>query len=850
MGNEGRALATPIWESFRCDGFHGPFAEHVADVLEIVRESIQYQRDLIVLTPSSLSVTLLGAFVAGLTMVDMRLSALTDDPRSALDNLEVGDVILYRGLRGAFMGVESIAGLDHPKIKIRYRDYLNQWIDLHHVWEISKCGDDVTRTDKYDPPRDPPILTERSVLAHVLGRSERRMPPHLGVQVVVVTQKQNAVRHFATLKCGDVPFTSILPTAYFMNPSSFERIGKDSLRRDPVLRFFSAFDQAIEANLVSRDDAAFFIHGFDQLRGNIIRVEELRRRKSPLVILDEVHKLDVNDERLLQQLSSMGFSVVLAPSPERSVSAASTAPTTQQTTSELSLSPRRVLFAAGYEAKAHVVETDVAYTLEELRELLLGFTRRRTKTEELRQLLAGTWSLVNALTRVPLSIDDLQSIGLEDEYKARMNRLHSLLPWLYRSIGQEDFDQIQQILTKLDECVTLHQSGHPKQGMFLDQLERFGAQGCVLVGTSFERNVLAKWVRALELDVSVLSVNDLKRSTQLFVNSLATGWFGSLERVGYSGLVESNQLIFYPFEEAVYRDRAAAFEARLQRLSQEDSMGTSQSSVRDAAALESFDSSDADLPDDVLDIFQHESAVRFGDEKPAGVEALPVIFEEDAMAFLTRNHRCQCLDLDSESVFRKRPSELQPGDILVFVKDSSADIFDELMSILWEEPEFHATVAMSQLWKDALERYVRHGNLSIADLQEQLRRVGVERSTATIRRWMSPGSIGPEDDAIRAIARLTQDTQLNSKVEEVINACRRMRILHRAVGRYLARSIVSSMTDSVTASEAMWFDAFGNNLSRHAELVTVRKVEHESVVVAPSKANRLHRRNMVREIGV
>lgn len=829
------------------NGFRGGFADHVSDVMDAIRDSVGRGRGLVALTPASLSATLIGAFLTGLVLARQRVAALPNDPFLIVEELVKGDIVSFRGLRGIFEGVGSFSGIPEPKIKLRYRDGVLYGIDLHHVWEITKCGEDVQRPDKYEARRDQPGPDALSLLARILGRP-KRLPPRLGVQVVVVTTKQNAVRHFPALSYQGIACASILPTAYYRNLSSFERIGEDPLVREPVIRFFSNLDQAVQSVSESRDVAALLVHGIETLSGHVGRIEDLQSARIPVVIVGEAHKLDREDDLLLTRLYAKGFRVTVSPT-RGSVSTVGRTPQAEGESRGILTEPIRVFNVATYTTEVSLVDNSVGQTIGHMRERLLVLRRQLPEIQELRVVLASLWAIVNALARLPLSNAYLRTLGVD--YDEKLNWICSKLPVLYRMIPRERFDEIERFCRDLSECIAAHDQLHPKYDTFLARLKGLSDTGVVVVGTSSEREALAKWMTAQGIGASVLAAKDLNRVSEPFSDCITTGWFSSIEKLPLSGLVRRNVAIFYPYEKNVYEERERNLAAWLGRLSNGTLAMNEHSLFGESSRIEvsEFDmdrlmAEEADKSTPETDPYPLNDR---GPERATGVEALLVAFEEGFVAFLTPNHRCWCLDLDDERIFVKRPRELRPGDVLVFVKDSSSDIFDELISMLWAEAQVRQTVQKSRLWKEALERYMRQGDYTIAEIQDQLKRVGVERSAAAIRRWLVEDAIGPGKDVIRAIARLTQDAELNRHLPEVIKSCRRLRALHAALGRYLVRSIVTSTIDATVFDDAL-LARVAQDLSRHAELVTVRRVKENLVTISPGRANRLQPVPKAREV--
>ncbi len=146
---------------------------------------------------------------------------------------------------------------------------------------------------------------------------------------------------------------------------------------------------------------------------------------------------------------------------------------------------------------------------------------------------------------------------------------------------------------------------------------------------------------------------------------------------------------------------------------------------------------------------------------------------------------------------------------------------------------------MAELWKHAFLRYMRIHDLSCWEFQQRLSQVRVERTVATIRTWGRKDCIGPEDDALRAIAEITQDPELNARLDDVLAACRQIRSLHIGLGRYLARAIVSSTASDLLPEEEAVLQRVSSDLSTHAEVVTVREIATKKVNVPLNRTNRL-----------
>lgn len=804
-----------------------PIAMHDSQNLYAIQQTIADGGSLIVLGQSSLSTTMISAFVAGITLIEKML----DSGNKVGDILQKGDTVIYDGRRGIYIGKETFHGMeDEPKIKIQFNDGLILGISPKNAWKLSKCSDDVRRIDNYSSKKRSDLFTPRTLLSEILERSEEDIPPFLPARLVVVAQKNKALRHFTQLHYKGTTCTTILPTAYYVSLDSFQRLGHDPLTRDPIVCFTTSVELAARLLTEPGNRKGLIIQGCDQIRGNTPHIEKLHKEGIPVVVASEFYKADLG---LINKLHTLEFDVVTQIPGDYDVAPANLPELSDVNSDPFLASPLKFNNASSYSMDVMLVTHELGNVLERISNQLTTHNRNQSFSEDLRQFLIKLWGIANRLARMPLTIQDCESIGYS--YSSELERLSNGLPSLYSSLPRDIFSDIRSIQMELNECVMQHIYHHPKQQLFMEHLHEIGDRGCVLVYNHTDKGLLTRWLHLKGFDAAILTKHEIGRLETPFDICLTTGWYSDLHRLAYSGLVRYHFAILYPYERSLYETNIKHLANHLRRLV----AGVSKP-LKAPSEQSWFDfGSESELT--IRAFASYLSSDEVSASQSSRVHALPVIFEEDFVAFLTRTHGCRCLDLDDEMISVKHPKDLQTGDILVFVKDSSSDIFDELVSIVKRaDSEIRSIADIANIWKNALIRYVEYRDLTVLDLQKELQRLGVERETSTIRLWFSDERIGPGEDAIRTIARLTQDPDLNRKVDHVINACAQMRALHVKIGRYLARSIVSSITGRLVHKEDSLLSNLSDDLTRHAELVTVLRVDRQPVLISLSKANRLY----------
>ena len=469
----------------------------------------------------------------------------------------------------------------------------------------------------------------------------------------------------------------------------------------------------------------------------------------------------------------------------------------------------------------------------------MAISKKISHTDDISRFVGICYVLLMQLTCLPLSLQQLDMVG--HSHGHLVDILDELFVLLYSVVPSDVISLLNKFKEDLICCMESHGNSHPKHAIFCESIKELGVNDCILVRDSKEKRILVDWLSEhVHLHVQpfrVLTVGQALASRDPIRNCLTLGWYGRKHtKLKYSGFCRSEKIILYPFEEARKDANLRNMSSYLGRFSQ---------GSKPVSGMERVDFASPDL-EEVVNRFSAqwghsllEQQSQFSDDHSA-VETIPVEFEEDYVAFLSRGHNCRCLDEENEGIVVNRVTELRTGDLLVFVKDSSEDIFDKLTELIKRSnPDIKKQADLTELWKSAFLRYMHIHDLSFREFQQRLSQVGVERTVPAIRVWRKKDSIGPEDDALRAIAEITQDPESNARLDDVMAACRQIRSLHIGLGRYLARAIVSSTTTDLLPEEEPMLQRVSSDLSAHAEIVAVRRIATKTFSVPLNKANRL-----------
>jgi hypothetical protein len=782
--------------------------------------------DQVILGPTSFSTMLLGAVICAVALIKQNLQSQSD---AMYKLLKKGDIVLYKGKRGKYIGI-GYMGETQQKIKIEFKDNLIVGIDLDQAWQLTKCASGAKRVDKYDKKIAQHSKSPRHVLTELLGFKKSEMPPALNVRLPVVASKRDSNMHYSKMSIGDRPCTSILPAGYYSREDYYERMGNDPLRREPIICFTSSIEVATNIVRNHEDANGLIVCGYRKIRGNLSHIEDLRAIGKRTVLLSDIQTIDRDD---LNKLDSMDFEITAwTPSNLKKVKVGPVS-SSSSSSNPLVRAAFSVRNAAHGRSERLIIESDEGDQIALIRDKLHRVSRTTSRCGHMDRFIGLAYGLLMQLTCLALSLEQLETLGYSCEPLIR--RMNELLLDMYTSVPQDMISVLREILEELAICIERHRSDHPKHMAFCTAMAELDVEDCIVVRNNKYKRILGEWLAEYGESPEVLTLQQALSSAKVTYNSLSPGWYGRRHaKLRYSGFCTNEKMILYPFEHTWEDANARDIAGYMRRITVRPVLRPKATQFRPSDLEEFIDKISAEWGQS-----RGETSIPLL-ESVSEINATIVEFEEDWVAFLTEGYNCRCFNEEDETITLKKVSELDMGDVLIFVKDSSEDIFDKLTAMVKEaNSEIKEQVELAEVWRHAFLSYTKSLNLSLTEFQRRLGQVGVKREVATIRTWGQKGCIGPEDDAIKAIARVTQNPELNAKLDEVMNACSQIRSLHIKLGRYLARSIVSSITGDMVLEDEPMLQQITNDLSKYAEIVTVRGMASEQARVPSNKANRL-----------
>lgn len=174
------------------------------------------------------------------------------------------------------------------------------------------------------------------------------------------------------------------------------------------------------------------------------------------------------------------------------------------------------------------------------------------------------------------------------------------------------------------------------------------------------------------------------------------------------------------------------------------------------------------------------------------------VFTTSEQIFFSKYYSAVVFNALTGTVTEKTPSDLKPGDVLVFTKrnDYTQNIVDIVYERLLNSGRLGDGAAevfeKTQYWKKALRKYKDFNNYTYRDIAKKLSEAGGSQQEMTIRQWLMADShtVGPKDEkTLEYIAKITKDSRLLEGIHDYYEACQIVRHERRKILKLIAMAI-------------------------------------------------------------
>jgi hypothetical protein len=663
--------------------------------------------------------------------------------------------------------------------------------------------------------------------------------------LLVTPEKARVIEAIRGVTLGGDPIETVFPVADYAGPDNWRSVGGNALQREPLLGLVSNVDIAVDIALSDPAVKLLIIDGASKVRtgyGSISRLNSDTSSRKIICLLKTV------DEEELTTLAALDIDAWIWKRPDFTEGDETHLPVPAGNAQPFELHDRIINNLAGPDSQTVRVEAyrQLDKAVRSAMSRIRLVSRETPKSDEAGFIFRWAVSLINSMLQLPVSMHeyneyadssgDGSGLRLDKKIAAFEEKLKNSYGLIIPSAFTEECDRLSQNLWNIYKLLSLRNPKAEALNKFLeDNKDRRIAVACCRP----EYTEVVRKIHAFNKKVRVIPVSEAGSIPD--ENLIVTGWLN--RRL-------AARLFLTPYKNITYLlyEREALSYHQVMRSHPSSPVSVADADLRtmfglDTAAVPETDAPVDDNGNDIEDLIKAVND-KFGTPAYADqlhsygtadmVSAKQLVFEDDSYAYLSDTQNIDKLDRANRSTHKNKLSEIAIGDELIFA-DSGRDMFEELLNIIRETDEYKALFEKARLWHRALESYIEENNLDEEKLVTHLALVGSRPNIQTIRMWIRGTVIGPAKESLHAIAKVTGNTELNSKLDEVTEACTKLYALHIQTGRLLVRRIIKAAIQeeedmlNVEAREKI------ETYSQSARVVTVRGVSDTTIDV-PVKA--------------
>lgn len=782
-----------------------------------------------------------------LIIIESLLSLLKYDMLNSssqvLSTIKLGDPVglMYKRkmLPGIYTGVNEINGRTMHGVKTE--DGVTTWLPLDlSRWRIQPYMSAGLSARK----RSAQVFGE--ILEELIGLPPGGLMAFQRSRALLVTpEKGRVIEAIRGVTLGGDPIEAVFPVADYGGPDNWQPVGGNALQREPVLGLVSNVDTAVDIALSDPSVKLVIIDGASKVRTGYGSISRLNSDTSPRKI---ICLLKTVDEEELTTLAALNIGAWVWKRPDFSAEDEAYHPVPPGNAPPFELHERIINNLAGAEPQAVRVEAykQLDKAVKSAMSRIRLISRETPKSDDAGFIFRWAVSLINSMLQLPVPMHEYNAyvdsagtdsgLRLDAKIAAFEEKLKNSYALVIPSALTEECDRLTQNLWNIYKLLSLRNPKAEELDKILDDnKDRRITVACCRP----EYAEVVRKIHAFNKKVRVIPVSEAGSIPD--ENLIVTGWLN--RRL-------AARLFLAPYKNITYLlyEREALSYHQVMRSHPSSPVSVADADLRtmfglDTAAVPEADAPVADNGNDIEDLIKAVND-KFGTPAyadqlhPYGtadmVSAKRLVFEDDSYAYLSDTQNTDKLDRTNRSTHKNKLNDIAIGDELIFA-DSGRDMFEELLDIIRETDEYKALFEKARLWHRALESYIEENNLDEEKLVTHLALVGSRPNIQTVRMWVKGTVISPAKEYLQAIAKVTGNAELNSKLDEVTEACTKLYALHIQTGRLLVRRIIKA---AVQEDEDMLNEEAREKIeaySQNARVVTVREISDVTIDV-PAKA--------------
>lgn len=787
-----------------------------------------------------------------------------------LRSLEIGDMVIYKGERYRWNGIQK----GHPGDKQSTTEYIrlvqdakgsNGALTNYLVFESSKHkikpyygqsavtdgrGIRKSKNNRYD------------FLSYILGIEESEVPISLDISVVVIADKSEFIetcQHLYIKYKEDrvIQITDIVPVSYYTGTGEETQVGKNPAKTEAVIKAVSKVSAARDLVLDKRGNKVIGLLALNcsTLTTNASEIKDLLRRK---VLKFAFLTLPYNTESCELVLDQYEDASIFACTKETMGDVSLEANNPNKLTNELIKQVRNIV---GREMETIAVEG--CWDWSEYRKIKNDiFTIRQSNWEESskEEFVLSALALLNLFTSAFFSMEKMECAirngAINAAVVSPLSRIKDLEKVAQSSQSLKEI--CNRVIFELSFMYELLKDYSPKEEKLCNIITNNTDKKIALIfPKAYYADLFRLYIKPLypTVDITCSTANRFDPKEQFDLILVAGDVVGKRFDPLQCYATERISILLYDCEGNIFKYRKRKNSKSERKLNAR--IKGLKGAEYDQAIILSDDSVEEDLEDAVRDFANLDefvesmgmfdirklvaSASSSGNYTGTSEVGRVGTFTSGEQILFSKFYSAVVYDRIAQKVVETKPEKLAPGDVLVFTKrdDYTSNIVDMIFDQLLANNKLSDSVRTAAdkaiHWKEVLRQYKNDNNLTYRGLASELQKYGSAPKEVSIRQWLDEEGhlVGPRRiESYVAIAKVTQDSDMLADPIAYYNACGLVRHFRIEILGLIAKAISDKLSNKIPEPGSVFEVVYDHveNLSETMELENVYDLDQVAVV--------------------
>ncbi|WHY78382.1 DrmE family protein [Neobacillus sp. WH10] len=792
-------------------------------------------------------------------------SFLSDDSdiMSFLDELAIGELVLYDNKRGEYKGRDDL-----DRIIIENYDRGTLTTNRVPVLFANKITPYYGSAKTLDGRGVRNKNTTLKFISTLFDLKIKDIKSITNKSIIVVCEKQEADRFIECLsievnkKCFRIG--QLFPSAYY-TPSDIYYYSGNSAKVEPIIKFTNKLSVARELIIENKGIETLVIDGTKYFSEDISEVSSIYNRSSlkTIMFLGEMQSgIESTVFQSFENLQSYIWTkehigeISLGHNLDKNVFC------------EESVILQKMLHnTKNY--KFNIVEKESVLDhrkFYELKKLLHTLIKQRESNEKINSFIIKGYWLLNLLERSFFPLSVMEKLISEGQINAlspakELENMQNIVTEFNDSIFEE---RMKEIVITLKHIKTEMDTLNPKYNYLsslLNQYKYKRIKMAVMCDKTYYQKIFNEAIPAF-LKESVEKIDFCtpnKFKTNILYQIVIVIGILDWSKLNPLLLSNANEVTFLLYPNEIKRIKLAESQTKkklhlLRNYSQEenkDEFLTGIHSDLDELFTNNEELEERNLEREIEKYINHFSLHYVISELKTGItgglqtsEIKRVAFlETGEKVFFTQYYSPYVFEVESQAVIETDVSSLKPGDLLIFTNfdTDTRDIVERVLDLILEsencDESFRESYKKSFYWKQVLKEYMNSNNFTFHELSEWSKKFGKRKHEVTLRSWLDEKShiVGPrESESFQMIAKMTNDKRMIEDPNSFHEACREVRSMRIRILKYIGKNIIRTYNKNYDISNDEIFSELPIDISNMSRLIQIDRIMDVNNLIIPS----------------